>query len=87
MPPEILVVTVDVRANRAGEITEVNGDLRYNEVLLRRELENGVLRLKVRQDDGDVVGYEMRIAGEGTASLQLLQPAGMKPFSLKRKHK
>ncbi|MCU1260963.1 MAG: hypothetical protein JWO80_3848 [Bryobacterales bacterium] len=84
MPPEILVVTADVRANGTGEITEVNGDLRHKEVVFRRELENGVLLIKVRQDDGDVVDYEMRVAGEGTTSLQLLQPSGMKPFQLKR---
>jgi hypothetical protein len=84
MPPEILVVTADVRANEAGEISEVSGDLSHKEVVLRRELENGVLRIKVRQDDGDVVDYEMRVGSQATALFQLLQPAGMKPFKLKR---
>ena len=84
MPPEILILAADVRANGTGEITEVNGDLEHEEVVLRRELENGVLRIQARQDDEDVVDYQMRVAGEGTASLQLLQPSGMKPFQLKR---
>ena len=76
MPAEILVVTADIRANETGEIIEVNGDLRHKEVVLRRDLENGILRIRVRQDDGDVVDYDMRVGGEGTASLSCYSRRG-----------
>jgi hypothetical protein len=82
--PAITIETADVRASESGEITEVNGPLAHVETVLAQSIEKGVLHLKARQDDGDVVDYEMRLGADGGASLQLLQPPGVKLFQLRR---
>jgi hypothetical protein len=54
----------------------------HEETVLESKIDAGVLRFKAQQDDGDVVDYELRLEGERSALLTLLEPPNVKPFRL-----
>jgi hypothetical protein len=76
------VITVD---EKSGEISKVEGSVEHNETVLEAHVDSGRLRIKVRQDDADVVEYEMRLEGKTAAALTILgAPSNIKPFRLQR---
>ena len=75
-------VTID---EKSGEISKIEGPAEHEETVLESHFDGDRLRIKTRQDDGDVVDYEMRLQGKTAATLTILGvPANVKPFRLQR---
>jgi hypothetical protein len=83
-PLKLSISTAVVRVNENGEISEVEGPVEHEETVLESKIDAGVLRFKARQDDGDIVDYELRLEGDRSALLTLLEPPNVKPFRLHR---
>ena len=83
-PLKLSIFTAVVRVDESGEISEVEGPVEHEETVLELKADGGLLRFKTRQDDGDVADYEMRLEGDGSALLTLLEPPNVKPFRLRR---
>jgi len=81
---KLSIFTAVVRVGEDGEISAVDGPAEHEETVLESKIDAGVLRIKARQDDGDVVDYEMRLDGDSSALLTLLEPPNVKPFRLQR---
>jgi hypothetical protein len=81
---KLSISTAVVRVDKNGEISEVRGPVQHQETVLEPKIDVGVLRFKARQDDGDVVDYEMRLEGDSSALLTLLEHPDVKPFRLRR---
>jgi hypothetical protein len=84
-PLKISVTTASIHVDETGEISKVEGPVEHEETVLESKLVGGRLRFKTRQEDGSVIDYEMRLEGESTAFLTLLdEPPFVKPFRLQR---
>jgi hypothetical protein len=83
-PLKLSISTAVIRANGDGEISEVEGPVEHEETVVEAKIDAGVLRIKAKQDDGDIVEYEMRLEGDSSALLTLLKPANIKPFRLRK---
>jgi hypothetical protein len=71
------------KAEHAGK-TYVEGPVVHEEMVVESRIDAGVLRFKAWQDDGDIVDYELRLEGDRSALLTLLEPPNVKPFRLHR---
>lgn len=83
-PLKLFISTAVIRVNENGVISEVEGPVEHEETVLESRIDGGVLRFKAKQDDGDIVDYEMRLEANGSALLTLLEPPNVKPFRLHR---
>jgi hypothetical protein len=72
-----------IYVGESGEIDKIEGPVKHEETVLETRFDRGRLRIKARQDDGDVVEYEMMLEGRTAATLTVLgAPANVKPFHL-----
>src|ERR1035441_1752217 len=83
-PLKISFITANIHVDENGEIS-VEGPVEHEEQVLESKIDGDSLRFKTRQDDGDTIDYELRLEGEGAASLTIVgEPATVKPFRLRR---
>lgn len=84
-PLKMTLTTAVIKVDETGEISEIGGPVQHREEVLESNLEDGRLRFRTRQDDGSEIRYELRVEGDGTALLRLVdEPDWVKPFRLKR---
>jgi hypothetical protein len=83
-PPRITMLTAHIHVNGDGEIDEVNGPLENENKVIEAKINNGRLRFKTRDEDGDEIEYEMQLTAEGAELFMLTAPIEVKPWRLQR---